>query len=137
MSAKSIATTSPRGQLYFSASAVPKTLSKYCCWSTTTSSVASGWSFSKPLSFLYRSIRRVSVRSYDFTPCDIPSLPAFMPDLLWSVWFWFAPPTLPPDASGSLLAATVTPSALPVLQPHFSSHLQLPVAGPRRQGAHA
>ena len=56
----------------------------------------------KPLSFLYRSIRRVSVRSYDFTPCDIPSLPAFMPDLLWSVWFWFAPPTLPPDASGSL-----------------------------------
>lgn len=61
----------------------------------------------------------------------------FMPDLLWSVWDCLATPTLPPDASGSLLAATVTPSALPALQPHFSSHLQLPVAGPRRQGAHA
>ncbi len=60
-----------------------------------------------------------------------------MPDLLWSGWVCLATPTLPPDVSGSLLAATVTPSALPVLQPHFSSHLPLPVAGPSRQGAHA
>ncbi len=137
MSAKSIATISPKDQLCFSASAVPKTLSKYCCWSTITSSVVSGCSFSKPFSCLYRSIRRESVRSYDSTACDVPILSPFMPDLLWSGWVCLATPTLPPDASGSLLAATVTPSALPVLQPHFSSHLPLPVAGPRRQGAHA
>lgn len=26
----------------------------------------------------------------------------FMPDLLWSEWSWFAPSTLPLDASGTL-----------------------------------
>ncbi len=62
--------------------------------------------------------------------------PEFMPDLLWSGWVCLATPTLPPDASGSLLAATVTPSALPVLQSHFSSHLLnfRSLAGGSRQG---
>lgn len=137
MSAKSIATISPKGQLRFSASSVPKMLSKYSCWITIASSVLSGWSLSRPFSCLYRPTKRLSVRSYASTAFDVPILSPFMPDLLWSGWVCLATPTLPPDVSGSLLAATVTPSALPVLQPQFSSHLPLPVAGPRRQGAHA
>lgn len=55
----------------------------------------------------------------------------FMPDLLWSGWVWLAPPTLPPDASGTLSRPAAT-AAKPVLLPCPSLRS---VAGGSRQGA--